>query len=373
MLPVSYDPLLVAASVLVAIMAAFTGLRLSSGLAEMGADARKVRIAKAAVALGGGIWSMHFVAMMAVRLPVPIEYDALLTLGSALVAILITGIGLIILHFGERTLHKILVAGVLMGLGIVSMHYVGMSAVSGNCVVSYQPAGYVISTATAIVSSTCALWIAYKRRSIAHLAISAVVLGIAISAMHYSAMIFTRFSPAVKVVAIADPVLSSGMLALLVALATFVICGIFLLTAIPIDRSPAGRAMAEGTGAGDDGVPAAMQLQRGPCNLPYQKQNMTRFIAASDVFAVKAEGHYTRIYGDEGDYFCPWPISRVETHLDERTFLRTHRSYLVNVNHIKGFQRSGDKAYCIVSDEHHWEVPVSRTKINDVMSALGLA
>ena len=126
MLVVSYDWVLVVASVLVAILASFTGLRLASGLRNLAPAERKPQIAKAAVALGGGIWSMHFIGMLAVRLPVAIEYDALATLGSALVAILITGIGLGLLHFGERTERRIVYAGVAMGLGIVLMHYIGM-------------------------------------------------------------------------------------------------------------------------------------------------------------------------------------------------------------------------------------------------------
>ena len=90
-----HNLLLVIASVLVAIMAAFTGLRVASGLSLLAPADRRTPIAKAAIALGGGIWSMHFVAMLAMNHPVPITYEALPTLGSFLVAILMTGIGLI--------------------------------------------------------------------------------------------------------------------------------------------------------------------------------------------------------------------------------------------------------------------------------------
>ena len=88
MLTVTYDPAMVAASLMIAIMASFTGLRLASGLSRLSLAVRKQEIAKAAIALGGGIWSMHFVGMLAVQLPVRIFYDALPTLGSVLVAIL---------------------------------------------------------------------------------------------------------------------------------------------------------------------------------------------------------------------------------------------------------------------------------------------
>ena len=116
MLEVHYVPSLVIASIAVAIMASFTSLRLTSGLAALGVHQRKVRISIAAFALGGGIWSMHFIGMLAVNLPIQIGYDPLRTLGSALIAILATGSALLFLHFGVRTRTRIVLAGVLTGL-----------------------------------------------------------------------------------------------------------------------------------------------------------------------------------------------------------------------------------------------------------------
>ncbi len=402
MLPVSYDPLFVVASVLVAIMASFTGLRLASGLGQLEPARRKPEIAKAAIALGGGIWSMHFVGMLAVRVPAQIEYSALATLGSVLVAILITGIGLIVLHFGDRTPAKIVVAGVLMGFGIVSMHYLGMSAIGGNCIVTYEPAGYFLSTLISIGSSICALWLAYQKRTLAQIAIGSIMLGITISAMHYTAMIYTRFSLAVEVVLIEDPVLSTGNLALLVSLSAFIICGLFLLTAIPVEKNTTAQpasaaapvpAYANGNGAhfaeaqdvapqngvapAPDGEDAgAEQFQVDPLprhnRLPYQQNNTTRFIQADSVVAVKADGHYTRIQNKTDEYFCPWPISRVEDHLDAEMFLRTHRSYLVNVEHIAGFSKSGDKAFCVMDADDECRIPVSRSRVPQIKQILGL-
>ena len=87
MLVVNYNPALVVAAILVAVMASFTGLRLASVLSQLAPARRKGHVVMAAVALGGGIWSTHFVAMLALRLPVPVFYDALTTLASALIAI----------------------------------------------------------------------------------------------------------------------------------------------------------------------------------------------------------------------------------------------------------------------------------------------
>ena len=383
MLTVSYDPVLVVASVMVAIMASFTGLRLASGLSQLESKTRKQEIAKAAMALGGGIWSMHFIGMLAVQIPVSIRYDALATLGSVLVAVLVTGLGLLVLHFGRRTRKRIGLAGVLTGLGIVSMHYIGMSAIGGNCIVTYEPAGYVISTTIAIAASTAALWLAYSRRTLLQLALASVLLGITIASMHYSAMIYTRFWRATEIVLLEEPNFSSGALALVVAFAAFLICGLFLLTAIPSQRlaavvdaepSDSGAAVARAPRqaaslASDQDVGESEGLRS---RLPYEANQATRFIAVEEIQAVRADGHYTKLYNEQGEVFCPWPISRVEMELLDGAFIRTHRSYLVNLRHVRGFERDGDKAFCLIGEASDARVPVSRSRMQEVRRALGL-
>ena len=398
MLSVAYDPMLVLASVLVAIMAAFTGLRLVSGLSQLAPAKRRPRIAQAAIALGGGIWSMHFVAMLAMRLPVAVSYDALPTLASVLIAILVTGIGLIVLHFGPRDQLRIIAAGTLTGLGIVSMHYVGMAAISGNTMASYTPAGIALSTAIGIGASILALELAYRRRTLAMTALGAIALGIAISAMHYVAMAFTRFHRVDSLEAVAQPVLSSGMLAMIVALAAFLICGFFLLMAIPVEDRLAGQeAAAEGAGnaaprenAGMSGgsrrqseAALSTAYARGGPNahkqdlahlnrIPYERENTVRFFATEQISAIRADGHYSRVVNAGGEFFCPWSISRVERAITSPPFIRTHRSYLVNLAHVDGFRRDGDKAYCFLSGSEDIRIPVSRSRIGEVQRALGL-
>ena len=99
-------------------MASFTGLTLTRGPADLGAAQRKQRIVMASIAMGGGIWSMHFIAILGVRLPILYYYDALMTMVSALVAILMVGIALLVLHFRARTLANIVIAGIIVGMGI---------------------------------------------------------------------------------------------------------------------------------------------------------------------------------------------------------------------------------------------------------------
>ena len=398
MLLVTYDPWMVAASVVIAVMASFTGLRLASGLRALEPGKRKRQIAKAAVALGAGIWSMHFVAMLAVRLPIAIGYDALYTLGSVLIAILITGLGLASMFVGERSTMRTVQAGTLTGLGIVSMHYVGMAAVSGYCQVGYDPAGFFISSAIAILFSICALRLAYGPRALWQLSLGAVVLGVTISGMHYSAMAYTRFAELADAAAAAAPVIQSDYLALIVSVAAFLVCGVFLLTALPLADVPeqnvawlagspaaltaasllgpgGGVARAPASGRGEPtGVPedAAGPAAADRSRLPYEQHNATYFIDAERIHAIKAEGHYTLLYDGAEIYFCPWSISRVEAHLAGHTFLRTHRSFLVNIRHARAFQRKDDKAYLIVPAVKEAMVPVSRLHLAEVRRALGI-
>ncbi|MEM1047874.1 MAG: MHYT domain-containing protein [Pseudomonadota bacterium] len=405
MLPVTYDPLLVATSILVAIMASFTALRLTTGLNALAPAARKPVIAQSAIALGGGIWSMHFVGMLAVELPIGITYDALPTLLSALLAILVTGTGLMLLHFGERTRTRILMAGSIAGFGIVGMHYLGMHAIRGNCIVHYAPAGPAIASVISVATSTAAFYFAYTRRTLKTVAVGGILLGIAISAMHYSAMVFTEFQLVDGPVQLGETTLSSGMLALIVSLAAFVICGLFLLNVVPGTLEAAGTVSEEAGPAPDqepepvpvnDGVLAFEPAYRSardvalsqafsprtdaddpsredrPSRIPYERDNTIRFCSACSIWAVQADGHYTRVINHDGEHFCPWPLSRLEEALASPPFMRTHRSFLVNLDHVAGFRKDGDKGICLVGDDPAKEVPVSRSQLANVRKALDL-
>jgi len=362
MLVVHYDPLLVIAAVLVAVMASFTGLRLASGLSQLDHAQRKGQIAMASVALGGGIWSTHFVAMMALRLPVAVFYDALTTLASALIAILLTGAALLLLHFGRRTARRVVGAGVLMGAGIVTMHYVGMAGLEG-CGTVFGATGYVVSTLLAIALSIAALRLAYGRRTLRTLILGAGAYGGGIVAMHFSAMYWTGFVR-LDTLALTTPVISNDYLALIVALATFVLCGAFLLTTatarIP-EPAPAlaARPVPENT--------------RRPARIPYERDGKTFFAAPAEILAARAEGHYTTLFRGDEELFCPWPISRLEEELDTVRFLRTHRSYIVNLDYVRGFERRKDQGVCLFEmGAALSEVPVSRTNLAQTRALLGL-
>lgn len=388
MVEVHYSPFLIAASVLVAIMAAFTCLRLTNGLRNQPISRRKVRIAQASIALGGGIWSMHFIGMLAVTLPFVVTYDPLLTLSSALLAILITGCGLLLLHFGERTNLRIFLSGSLTGIGIASMHYTGMAAISANCIVSYSAFGIALSVLIAIAASTLAMWLAYSNRSLARTAIGAIVLGLSISAMHYVAMLYTSFAEAADFVAEPIQVLDPQVLAISVSLSAFVICGLFLLLAVPMEETPA----IEAAEPAPQPEPATAQAQpqkntkaKGVAlsragtmvqpvknSIPYEKEGTVRFMNTDRILTIESDGHYTKIRTDDDALFCPWSLSKVEKSQLADRFLKTHRRYLVNPAHIKGLKKVGDQLFCYVGKATELEVPVSRSRAKDLRTRLGV-
>ncbi len=396
-LEITYSPMLVMASLGVAVMAAFTSLRLTSHLRDYSAARRKARVVQAAFALGSGIWSMHFVGMLAVELPITIAYQPLPTLVSALIAVLVTGAALLSLHFGLRSRRRIIVAGIVTGLGIVSMHYAGMSAISANCIVTYSPVGVAIAVGLGIAASIAAMSLAYGTRSLAATISGSVVLGLAISAMHYSAMYFTMFSVASGVTAIPAPYLSTDHLALLVAMSSFVICGLFLLSTVPgEDVQVATAATQPAMAAAEMPAPldetpepamvrtASVSLSRAthnrdgdapepPARIPYERDKTIRFLAPGAILAARADGHYTQLMNGEEELFCPWSISRLEEVLDHDEFVRTHRSFIVNRNYIHGFRRNGDKAYCLLGDDEDLEIPVSRSRVGELRELLDLA
>lgn len=225
-MPISYDPTLVMLSVLVAITAALTGLTITAGYSP-GARRASLGLLKGAFIIGGGIWSMHFIAMLAAKLPVPVNYDLIETMISLYVAIIGTWLGLFVVAKRKLGLLSVPFGGALMGGAIAGMHYMGMGAMRG-CGITYDMAGVNASILVAIVSATIALWFALRKRGTGETLIGGLLLGMAIPSMHYIGMFATTFDTLAVPADPIAPMLSQQNLALIIATATFVICGIFL-------------------------------------------------------------------------------------------------------------------------------------------------
>jgi len=228
-----HDPYLVVLSILVAIFASYTALDLGGRIAAASGRARSAWLVAAAITMGGGIWSMHFVAMLAFVMPMPMSYDVELTVLSLLVAIVVTGVGFHVISRQAASPLHLVFSGVFMGLGIVAMHYTGMAAMRGHAGLSYDPFYVALSVIIAIAASTAALRLAFRTTDIGQKLAAAVVMGLAISGMHYTAMraaIFTAHGSGHEALARAS--LDQTSLALAVAGITFLILAFALIVSL---------------------------------------------------------------------------------------------------------------------------------------------
>ncbi len=362
MLDYSHNAWLVAASLAVALMAGFTGLYLTHGASKLEPQRRKFIVALAAIILGGGIWSMHFVAMLGLQLPILFYYDALITLISALVAILMVGLALLLLHFRPRTMQTIVTAGVIVGLGIVVMHYVGMAGME-LCRPVYTFWDVMISTVASVVLSVLAIWVAYDNRTQRNILLGTVCFGLAVFTMHFVAAGLTDFVASENAGG-AGPALNNQILAMGVTVSVFLICGAFLLTGITFIGPEPEAAPAEAS------APEPTALRAG---VPFEREGQTFFAEPAQIAAIRAEGHYTVLYMGSEKLFCPWSITEAETRLKPDGFLRAHRSYLVNPKHVSSFERHKDNGTCYFDGvDALSKVPVSRSRLTDIREALGL-
>lgn len=142
---------------------------------------------------GGGIWLMHFMAMIGFDVPASaVRYDPLLTAASFVSAVLTVGVGLFIVGFGRRTVPRIALGGAITGCGVVAMHYTGMSAMRVNGVVTYDPGLVGASVAIAVVAATVALWFTVTVRRFGAITGAAAIMGVAVCGMHYTGMAAMR-------------------------------------------------------------------------------------------------------------------------------------------------------------------------------------
>lgn len=192
-----HDPLLVVLSYVVSVLGAFTALQLAIAIPTAHTAGQRLQAVLAAgAAMGGGaIWAMHFIAMLACRMDIPVSYDLGTTAASALIGIASCSLGLGIMGSGVFSWGKLVVAGVFMGLGVAGMHYTGMAAMRMPAVTHYDTDIVLLSVAIAVVASIAALWLAFNLRGWAQMLGSALVMGVAVCGMHYTGMYAARFVP----------------------------------------------------------------------------------------------------------------------------------------------------------------------------------
>ncbi|UGB38187.1 MHYT domain-containing protein [Frateuria soli] len=193
----THDGYLVMLSLLIAAFASFTALSLGSRVRASSGAIRRIWVASAAIALGGGIWSMHFVAMLAFSVPgMEMSYSPSLTLLSLLIAVVFTGAGFAIMRWDEVSLGQVAWAGLLMGSGVLAMHYLGMAAMRMPASLSYERFWVAVSMLVAIGAATAAVWLAARDQRLAHRLVAAAAMGTAIAGMHYAGMRAAVFTAA---------------------------------------------------------------------------------------------------------------------------------------------------------------------------------
>lgn len=397
MIAATHNIFLVFASIAVSLVAAFTGLALTNNIAGQPENKRKALVVMSAFILGGGIWSMHFVAMLAHEFSIPVYYDSLQTLGSALIAILVVGVALLMLHFSARTPARLNSAGLILGTGIVVMHYIGMLAIRGT-VPEFSVWSVLLALCVAALTGIVAIRVAYGHRSRQNIVRGSVVFGCAVVAVHHAAMFGTRFSTDSTFEPI--PVaMANHTLAIAVTVASFVICGTFLLatttfltqstesldaeadTTTPDKKSPDSTAPDKTVNENPNPVtaisaedPEASRSLDQTLQIPFERNKKIEFADSSTVGAIRADGHYTHLYTKDGVRFCPWSITEAEKRLSENNFHRTHRSYLVNIDEVHSFEKKKETGACLFEGYPQLSsVPVSRNRVLDLSRVLNSA
>jgi diguanylate cyclase (GGDEF)-like protein len=230
----TYDLWLVALSLVVATLASYTALDLSGRLSLLTqARLRHAWLAGGAAAMGIGIWSMHFIGMLAFSLPIALGYDLGITTGSLVIAMLVSYFALFVITRAKLTLRRLVAGGILMGFGIAGMHYTGDAAMRMQPGIRYDPVLFVASVVIAIAASSVALWIA-RRLSDAdqhHVTAkrvgAAFVMGIAITGMHYTGSAAAEF-PLGSICGAANGI-DGHLLAVTITLFTFAILTVTLM------------------------------------------------------------------------------------------------------------------------------------------------
>src|SRR6266446_9544420 len=236
----SHNYALVALSVLIAIFASYAALDLAGRVTAAGGWIRGVWLLGGAGAMGTGIWSMHYIGMLACILPLPVAYHWPTVLLSLFAAILASVIALYVVSQQRMSAFRAFAGSVLMGAGIASMHYIGMDAMRLPAVCQYDPFLVVLSVVFAFLISLAALWITFhfrveKARIGWRKLAGAVVMGAAIPVMHYTGMAAASFTPASMPVDLSHAVSISTLGTAGIAGVTFIVLGLALLTS-SVDR-----------------------------------------------------------------------------------------------------------------------------------------
>lgn len=390
---VPHEQWLVVLSVGIAIQGSFVGLSLAGGLDQAEGFRRRALLAGASLTLATGVWSMHFVGMLAADFPSAIDYLVLPTLLSFLICVIVVGIGVYLAHADGSPLFRIGGGAIAMGLGVSLMHYVGMSAVHLAGPTRQEPPFVILSVAVSIAASAIALWTLERRATRWRVIGAAIVLGLAISGMHYTAMAGMMLDPScydVSRFVAAESSLSRNALALITTLIAFSVSAAFLLSLVPdrgpprptapgdlptpraeaFERADAPPRPAAPDLAADRDAPKPVAVAQGknprPKKINVEKDGRVREMSADDIYAVRANAHYSYVHDGEQEFFCGLTITEVEARLDPARFMRVHRSYIVAIDRVVSLKRAGENGVAELAAPVRCSIPIARSHYRHV-------
>jgi two-component system sensor histidine kinase/response regulator len=237
---IQWDASLVALSVLVAMFGAFAALSHAKRMRQSTGRTARYWMGAGGVTLGMAIWAMHFIGMLALHLPITLSYDLALTLLSIVPAVAAAMLGFYLLRSPSLQLRPLVLGGTLMGLGIAGMHYLGMAALKMQPAIGYDPRVVALSIMIAIGAAIGAMLIVYagdtlRLPALAHQLLGALIMGAAITGMHYSAMLGLSIAPDSVCLAGAAPI-APNMLALAVGAGVLLLFGGGLIASLVDQR-----------------------------------------------------------------------------------------------------------------------------------------
>jgi NO-binding membrane sensor protein with MHYT domain len=178
-------------------LGAFLGLRCLTRARAYAGRARAPWLVLAAVSVGAtGIWVMHFIAMLGFTIPgQQIRYNVPVTIGSMLIAVAVVGVGLFIVGYSRAGVVPLLAGGVIIGIGVAAMHYMGMAAMNMSDTMHYDGFLVAVSVLIACIAGTAALWAGLRVRGTGATAGASLIMGVAVTGMHYTGMAAMRVDP----------------------------------------------------------------------------------------------------------------------------------------------------------------------------------
>lgn len=233
----TYHSFLVLLSIIIAIIASFAALDLGIHTHKAKGITRYIWLSGGAFAMGMGIWSMHFIAMLAFHLSIPVNYDLTLVIISIIPAIVSSGIALQIVSQSSMHISQVIKGALFFGMGIVAMHYIGMEAMIMEATIEYNPFLWSLSVIIALVASyvTLILLFLVKKHSNSpgiwwRKTGSAILMGIAISAIHFTGMSAATFNHDHHIIGLPEATIDNSLIAYLIGIGMLIILGLVFVS-----------------------------------------------------------------------------------------------------------------------------------------------